>query len=71
CFFSPSAAASFIEQFGAEILHQTIIATIGKTTAEFFGERNLNVGFVSLKATAEDFAVALIEYLEEEAETCA
>ena len=64
CFFSPSAAASFIEQFGAEILHQTVIATIGKTTAEFFGERNLNVGFVSLKAAAEDFAIELLNYLK-------
>jgi uroporphyrinogen-III synthase len=63
CFFSPSAAESFIEQFGAEILHQTIIATIGKTTADFFETRNLQVGFVSLKATAEDFAIELIEYL--------
>jgi uroporphyrinogen-III synthase len=63
CFFSPSAAESFIEQFGAEILHQTIIATIGKTTAEFFETRNLHVNFVSSKATAEDFAVELIEYL--------
>ena len=63
CFFSPSAAESFIEQFGAEILHQTIIATIGETTADFFRERNLKVGFISSKAAAEDFASRLIEYL--------
>jgi uroporphyrinogen-III synthase len=63
CFFSPSAAESFIEQFGAEILHQTVIATIGKTTAEFFETRNLQVNFVASKATAEDFATELIEYL--------
>ena len=63
CFFSPSAAQSFIEQFGAEILHQTIIAAIGKTTAEFFETRDLQVNFVSSKATAEDFAVELIEFL--------
>jgi uroporphyrinogen-III synthase len=63
CFFSPSAAKSFAEQFGAAILHQTIIATIGKTTAEFFREQNLTVDFVSSKATAKDFAVELIEYL--------
>jgi uroporphyrinogen-III synthase len=66
CFFSPSAAISFIKQFGAEILHQTIITTIGKTTAEFFETRNLQVGFVSSKATAEDFAAELIEYLGKE-----
>ncbi len=65
CFFSPSGAESFLEQFGAEILHQTKIATIGKTTADFFKQRNLNVDFVSPKAMAEDFAVELIDYLKE------
>jgi uroporphyrinogen-III synthase len=63
CFFSPSAAQSFIEQFGAEILHQTEIATIGKTTAEFLERRNLKVDFVSSKSNAENFAAELIEYL--------
>lgn len=63
CFFSPSAAESFIEQFGAKVLHQTCIATIGKTTAEFFERQNLKVGFVSPKVTAEDFAVGLVDYL--------
>ena len=66
CFFSPSAAENFIEQFGAEILHQTMVATIGKTTADFMEQRNLKVGFVSSKATAEDFAIELIEYLGKE-----
>ncbi len=64
CFFSPSAAESFLEQFGAEILHQTCIATIGKTTANFLEKRNLKVDFVSPKAAAEDFAVELIIFLE-------
>ena len=63
CFFSPSGAESFLEQFAAETLHQKIIATIGKTTAEFFEQQNLKVGFVSSKATAEDFAVELVNYL--------
>ena len=63
CFFSPSGAESFIKQFGAEILHQTIIATIGKTTAEFFQRRNSRVDFISPTATAEDFAVELIDLL--------
>jgi len=63
CFFSPSGAESFIKQFGAEITHQTIIAAIGKTTADYFERRNLSVGFISLKATAEDFAIELIDYL--------
>lgn len=63
CFFSPSGAESFLEQFGAEVLHQTKLATIGKTTAEYFERRNLNVGFVSSKSNAGDFAVELIDYL--------
>jgi uroporphyrinogen-III synthase len=63
CFFSPSQVESFIKQFGAEILHQTCIATIGKTTAEYFERENLTVDFVSSKSTAEIFAVELIEYL--------
>ena len=63
CFFSPSAAESFIEQFGAEITHQIKIATIGKTTAEFFERRDLTVDFVSSKSNTEDFAAGLINYL--------
>lgn len=69
CFFSPSGAESFIEQFGAEILHQTKIATIGKTTAEYFETRNLTVDFVSPNASAEDFATELIKYFEEDLPT--
>ena len=69
CFFSPSAAQSFIEQFGAEFKHQTIIAAIGKSTADFFERRNFRVDFVSSKATAEDFAVELIEYLRKDLPT--
>ncbi len=66
CFFSPSGAESFLSQFGTEVLHQTIIAAIGKTTAEYFERQNLNVGFVSSKSNAEDFAVELIKYLGKE-----
>ena len=64
CFFSPSAVENFIEQFGAAFLHQTIIATIGKTTAEFIERFNLTVAYVAQCATAKDFANELIEYLE-------
>jgi uroporphyrinogen-III synthase len=64
CFFSPSGAESFLEQFGADVLHQTKIATIGKTTADFFEMQNLTVDLVSAKATAEDFATELAEYLK-------
>jgi uroporphyrinogen-III synthase len=63
CFFSPSGAESFLEQFGAEILRQTKIAAIGKTTADFFYQQNLKTDFTPVRATAEDFANELIEYL--------
>jgi uroporphyrinogen-III synthase len=66
CFFSPSQAETFLEQFGANVLHQTVIAVIGKTTAEYFNRQNVQVDFVSSKATAEDFAIELIEYLKED-----
>lgn len=66
CFFSPSAAENFLTKFGAEILHQTKIATIGKTTAEFFERRDLKVDFISPKASAKDFALGLVKYLRKE-----
>lgn len=64
CFFSPSGAESFLERFGAENLHQTKIAAIGKTTAEYFTGRNLKTDFISSKANAEDFALELANYLK-------
>ncbi len=64
CFFSPSGARSFLQQFGAEVLHQIKITVIGNTTAEFFERRDLKVDLVARRATAEDFAVELIKYLE-------
>lgn len=64
CFFSPSGAESFLEQFGEKFLEKTKIAVIGKTTAEFFEKQNLKADFIAKKATAEDFAVELIEYLK-------
>lgn len=64
CFFSPSGAASFSEQFGAQILNRTKIVAIGKTTAEFLERQNLKIDFVSPRATAEDFAGSLIERLK-------
>jgi uroporphyrinogen-III synthase len=65
CFFSPSGAESFLEQFGAQSLHQTKIGVIGKTTADFFETCNLTPDFVATKATAEDFAIELSKHLEE------
>ncbi len=64
CFFSPSGAESFLQQFGAEVLHQIKITVIGNTTANFFERRDLKVDFEARRATAEDFAVELIEHLK-------
>jgi Uroporphyrinogen-III synthase len=64
CFFSPSAAENFLRQFGAEKLHRTKIAAIGETTAGFLEKFNLRADFVAAKATAEDFALELSEYLK-------
>jgi len=64
CFFSPSAAKNFLQQFGAGVLHRIKITVIGKTTAEFFERRDLKVDFAARRATTEDFAVELIEYLK-------
>ena len=63
CFFSPSGAESFLEQFGAAVLHRTKIAAIGQTTAEYLEKQNLKADFIAAKATAEDFANELIDYL--------
>lgn len=65
CFFSPSAAESFLEQFDAALLHRTVIATIGKTTADFFERRGLRVDFVSSKAETKEFASELAKYLKD------
>lgn len=62
-FFSPSGAESFLERFGARFLEKTKIAVIGKTTAEFFEKQNLKADFIAKKASSEDFAVELIDYL--------
>jgi uroporphyrinogen-III synthase len=63
CFFSPSGAESFLEQFEPRVLHQMKIATIGKTTAAFLEKQNLKADLISSTAAAEDFAAELIDYL--------
>ena len=65
CFFSPSAIESFIKTFGEIEQVNVKIATIGETTAEKAIEKGLNVGFVSPRANAEDFAFGLIERIKE------
>jgi uroporphyrinogen-III synthase len=67
-FFSPSGAESFLEQCGAQILHQIKIATIGKTTADFLEKRDLKVDFTARKATAKDFAIELIDFLRNQSQ---
>lgn len=64
CFFSPSGAESFLEQFGRDFFNQTKIAVIGKTTADFFAKQNLKIDFTATKANSEDFAIELIDYLK-------
>ena len=64
CFFSPSGAEYFTEQFGSRVLRQMKIAAIGKTTADFLETKSLTVDFTAAKATAENFANGLIEYLK-------
>ncbi|HEX8736294.1 MAG TPA: uroporphyrinogen-III synthase [Pyrinomonadaceae bacterium] len=67
CFFSPSGIESFLKTFGEKSLNEIKIAAIGSTTAKKAAAKNLKVEFVSPKASAEDFAFGLIEYLKNEA----
>lgn len=66
CFFSPSGAESFFEQFDKAIIQNVKIATIGKTTAEFIEKHNVKVDFIAQKSNSEDFAFGLVEYLKQE-----
>lgn len=66
CFFSPSAVESFVKTFGDLLSGEIKIAAIGTTTAKKAAAENLKVEFVSPKASAEDFASGLIEYLKED-----
>ena len=65
CFFSPSGVEGFIKRFGAEVLKNLRIAAIGTTTAKSAAEKNLEVDFISPKANAEDFALALVKRINE------
>ena len=63
CFFSPSGIESFLKTFGDFSPNDIKIAAIGATTAKKAEAENLKVGFISPKASAEDFALGLIKYL--------
>jgi uroporphyrinogen III methyltransferase/synthase len=65
CFFSPSGIESFLKTFGDFSLNEIKIAAIGATTAKKAAAENLKVEFISPKASAEDFAFGLIEYLKQ------
>ncbi len=64
CFFSPSGIESFVRTFSDLSLEKIKIAAIGTTTAKRAAENNLKVEFVSPKASAEDFAFGLIDYIK-------
>lgn len=64
CFFSPSGIESFVKTFGEFSPEKIKIAAIGVTTAKKAAENNLKVEFISPKASAEDFAFGLINYIK-------
>jgi uroporphyrinogen III methyltransferase/synthase len=64
CFFSPSGIESFLKTFGEKSPDEIKIAAIGATTAKKAAAKNLKVEFISPKASAENFAFGLIEYIK-------
>jgi uroporphyrinogen-III synthase len=64
CFFSPSGVENFVKTFGESSPGKIKIGAIGATTAKKVAENNLKVEFVSPKASAEDFAFGLIDYIK-------
>jgi len=64
CFFSPSAVENFSRFFDVEELRAKG-AAIGETTGEQMRSSRLPVSLISTKATSEDFAQQLSEYIKE------
>jgi len=62
CFFSPSGAAGFFDQFRHDILDTIKIAVIGRTTADYFVSLGKDVDFMAEKPTAVDFARGLLQF---------
>lgn len=57
CFFSPSAVERFVELFGSNNLRASIkIAAIGTTTADAARRAGFEVGYVSQRTEAAEFA---------------
>jgi uroporphyrinogen-III synthase len=65
CFFSPSGVDVFKKLFPNEDIGTLRAAAIGKTTAESVARAGFDLDFVSLRATAEDFAVGVAAHLKE------
>jgi uroporphyrinogen-III synthase len=61
CFFSPSAAESFIAQFGAERVRKSRLAVIGTTTADYFRRQGIAADLVASRPNSESFAAELIK----------
>jgi uroporphyrinogen-III synthase len=64
CFFSPSGIGRFAELFN-EASTIPKVAAIGTTTAQAASQAGYNVELVSPKATADEFAKALIEHIND------
>lgn len=62
CFFSPSGVEYFIKLFDRNLLSAVKIAVIGTTTAKKVSDENLKADFIATTATAESFALELIEH---------
>lgn len=62
CFFSPSGVDAFISLMPVHA--RPTAAAIGETTAKRATEAGFIVGFVSQRATAEDFAAGLAAYIK-------
>jgi uroporphyrinogen-III synthase len=64
CFFSPSGVENFCRLFDVEEVRAKV-AAIGETTAEQIRSSRLPLSLVPTKASSEDFARQLSEYIKE------
>jgi uroporphyrinogen-III synthase len=64
CFFAPSSVDGFRKFFCLEDLKDVKTAAIGKTTGRRVKETGLHLDFISERATADDFAAGLFEYIK-------
>jgi|GEM_PF-1082274 len=64
CFFSPAGVDRFRNIFGPDDVSLPKTAVIGTTTAKRAGEVGIRVDLVSRRATARDFAEALLAHIK-------